>query len=113
MGPRSIDRGIHGASPSVPESFAASMGPRSIDRGIRLMPRWLRSRRNALQWGRDQLIAESITAGVLTALLAELQWGRDQLIAAPLKLRQKRGQHASRDRFRDQLIAAPLKRVSP
>ena len=34
-----------------------------------------------LQWGRDQLIAETRIWGLLSSEMAGLQWGRDQLIA--------------------------------
>ena len=34
-----------------------------------------------LQWGRDQLIAESICSIRLSPPSRQLQWGRDQLIA--------------------------------
>ncbi len=35
----------------------------------------------SLQWGRDQLIAETPPASLDTLAVTVLQWGRDQLIA--------------------------------
>ncbi len=36
---------------------------------------------NSLQWGRDQLIAETAIRPALASNPSALQWGRDQLIA--------------------------------
>ncbi len=60
------------------------MGPRSIDRGkvASRSPDFMGSFR--LQWGRDQLIAESKELKTKKYAAVELQWGRDQLIAESL-----------------------------
>jgi len=57
MGPRSIDRGILATLIVAVPALHASMGPRSIDRGIARLLDKVRLEA-ALQWGRDQLIAE-------------------------------------------------------
>src|ERR1019366_7185359 len=80
MGPRSIDRGIDLLNQIITALKEASMGPRSIDRGIGwdYATYWPF---DVLQWGRDQLIAESFLASPKRSLPRMLQWGRDQLIA--------------------------------
>src|SRR5579883_3057358 len=80
------------------------MGPRSIDRGnppsARPAPR-----QSALQWGRDQLIAEMSSCRKSAGLFCLLQWGRDQLIAEMLTP-PLAGPHSTRLQWgRDQLIA--------
>ena len=57
------------------------MGPRSIDRGNVLEMLAMTDAQLALQWGRDQLIAETTRLGEFVPLPTLLQWGRDQLIA--------------------------------
>ena len=57
MGPRPIGRGNKNLPPSRPSEQKASMGPRPIGRGNSLLTT-LGFCRNALQWGRDQLVAE-------------------------------------------------------
>jgi len=58
----------------------ASMGPRSADRGIATEESYSPSP-VALQWGRDQLIAEFTLWTEKELERNWLQWGRDQLIA--------------------------------
>jgi hypothetical protein len=80
MGPRSVDRGKQGTILLASQRRGASMGPRSVDRGKNGLtdpPPGLM----LLQWGRDQLIAESEPPRSTRACCAALQWGRDQLIA--------------------------------
>ena len=83
MGPRSIDRG--NSLPlilSIQMAHSASMGPRSIDRGNVLEMLAMTDAQLALQWGRDQLIAETRRwSGKWDLRYFSLQWGRDQLIA--------------------------------
>src|SRR5262245_11294331 len=62
---------------------AASMGPRSDDRGKASIA-CRRSTRSGLQWGRDQMIAESRSTETRTVCDIPLQWGRDQMIAESL-----------------------------
>ena len=57
------------------------MGPRPIGRGNTSISRPIRFRFWKLQWGRDQLVAE--TTGTIDGEMHAnlLQWGRDQLVA--------------------------------
>ena len=81
MGPRSIDRG-NGPLPREPiRKQVASMGPRSIDRGNTLARAGEITIIVRLQWGRDQLIAETKIPWTQAEWDSLLQWGRDQLIA--------------------------------
>ena len=59
------------------------MGPRSDDRGS-LNPNTPISGVLALQWGRDQMIAEVELPTDGIKFLPKLQWGRDQMIAEVL-----------------------------
>ena len=95
MGPRSADRG--NASSRWPGSQAhvvASMGPRSADRGNAASCDCSRLQ-IALQWGRDQLIAEMRLAYRCAVDSQLLQWGRDQLIAEIATTRHSRHRCAS------------------
>ena len=56
------------------------MGPRSIDRGTESRHGVVEAA-YALQWGRDQLIAELSSGLGNNGDMYLLQWGRDQLIA--------------------------------
>ncbi len=86
MGPRSIDRGNDFQHYAMTSGGSASMGPRSIDRGNRKGDVITFAGVYAvLQWGRDQLIAETTTGSAKHSLPSELQWGRDQLIAETKK----------------------------
>src|SRR5579885_186310 len=80
------------------------MGPRSIDRGnppsARPAPR-----QSALQWGRDQLIAEMRSCRKSAGMFCLLQWGRDQLIAEMSSCRKSAGLFCLLQWGRDQLIA--------
>ncbi len=83
------------------------MGPRSIDRGKLYKTSLVFSESISLQWGRDQLIAESTGERFGTnGYYNMLQWGRDQLIAEraspPLTERQT---EIGLQWGRDQLIA--------
>src|ERR1035437_3295944 len=81
MGPRSIDRGTDGGRAAGDRGDGASMGPRSIDRGTHSGLDILTLSLTALQWGRDQLIAELSHRSPQAFARTKLQWGRDQLIA--------------------------------
>ena len=82
MGPRSIDRGnVCGVQLSDWVINCASMGPRSIDRGNNVRAAVAALTATALQWGRDQLIAEMGRGQGFQRISVGLQWGRDQLIA--------------------------------
>ena len=80
------------------------MGPRSIDRG-NFVTRTPMSIPTRLQWGRDQLIAETVLGASPEVDVGPLQWGRDQLIAETTR----RGNKSARETWlqwgRDQLIA--------
>ena len=80
MGPRSTDRGNRHQEMFTPPPQQASMGPRSTDRG-NSPPRRICRSSSALQWGRDQLIAEIFAEQHGGGGRGGLQWGRDQLIA--------------------------------
>ncbi len=81
MGPRSFDRG------NVTQRRGRSIRSRSfngaaiIDRGNRMRSAMPGSQRYSLQWGRDQLTAETSTGTCRDARNTMLQWGRDQLTA--------------------------------
>ncbi len=71
MGPRSIDRGKSPVVWRAPVGIApASMGPRSIDRGKADTVAVTAVVSRALQWGRDQLIAERSRSAIGAALQA-------------------------------------------
>ena len=74
MGPRSVDRGIDVGHGQPGGLRVASMGPRSVDRGIGKFMGLVVPLFAALQWGRDQLIAElrSVVAANLLHVLASM-----------------------------------------
>src|SRR5260370_37476510 len=80
MGPRSPDRENTDHGPKHPTRNPPSMGPRSADRG-NVTHRSTAGGMGALQWGRDQLIAEMDRRAWSACTRRRLQWGRDQLIA--------------------------------
>ena len=80
------------------------MGPRSADRGNGLDAGGLPIL-TALQWGRDQLIAEICSLEPAASPAGKLQWGRDQLIAEIRASALHSASTASLQWGRDQLIA--------
>ena len=59
------------------------------------MSQYARCTAIALQWGRDQLIAESDQSFTRKTVLFELQWGRDQLIAESPRILHRHAQFCS------------------
>src|SRR5260370_1160210 len=104
MGPRSADRGnqLLGCGRNI---SAASMGPRSADRGNRKTTSTRSAKRQPLQWGGDQLVAEMSARGWAMELHRKLQWGRDQLIAEIRKPLTDKRVGIQLQWGRDQLIA--------
>src|SRR5579884_2143760 len=88
MGPRSNDRGNVAVYPPGEKQLHASMGPRSNDRGNLAHTLLTRPGKSALQWGRDQMIAEIGLFATRQDWAGMLQWGRDQMIA---EIRRKTG----------------------
>ncbi len=104
MGPRSADRGNSNHVVAQFHSVAASMGPRSADRGNREIS-GCPADKETLQWGRDQLIAETYVDRYGGLENLKLQWGRDQLIAETAASSGSESRKGPLQWGRDQLIA--------